>query len=616
MEVDLKFRSIWLLPIIALLGVFIGNLLASNQRDTRDQYYANQVDDLDIAFTETTNSYELATQIIFDEVINQPEILELYSGAYQADEAEQAQIRAELLALLQDDYENWQNLSLRQLHFHLPDNSSFLRFHRPDRFGDSLTDVRYSVRMTNAQQIPFVGFEEGRIFNGFRYVYPLFWEDEHIGSVETSVSFNALQQQLNELFPGGITFMLRRDVTLDKVFEDEQDNYLVSDISETYVYDREIVETYTDEEISWELIQDINAQINDEQIQTQLDRGERFAINVELAGKNYVVTFLPVNNVEGKQVAYILSYHEDDFIANSQSNFYVALIAIMLSIIGFGIFLFYRDRSHFALVDQRNQLVQKANELTQANESLNIARREAEAANQLKSQFLANMSHELRTPLNAMIGYSQLQLEGMVGEIPPKAKEFQERILLNAQDLLRLINDLLDISKIEAGRMDLVIKPFDVRSLIVEVTEQNRVLASKKNLEFNTIIDKNLPELIVGDEVRTKQVITNLVSNAIKFTEEGSINLRIEKASQNIWRIVVKDTGKGIPPHLHDVIFDEFRQAEPSAENTLGGTGLGLAITRRLIVMMGGTINLRSEIGKGSEFIVTLPISIEINVKE
>jgi PAS domain S-box-containing protein len=266
----------------------------------------------------------------------------------------------------------------------------------------------------------------------------------------------------------------------------------------------------------------------------------------------------------------------------------------------------------FDITDRRRaeEQVQRQNEaLVKANRELAVARRQAEAASKLKSQFLATMSHELRTPLNAIIGYTQLQLAGMVGEMTPEQQAYQERILVNAQHLLHLINEVLDLSKIEAGRLELAERPFSLRACLGEVMTQNKVLADNKGLAFTLEVDERLPETIIGDYGRVKQIVINLVSNAIKFTDQGSVTVRAELADANTWRIRVIDTGVGIPPHQQEVIFDEFLQAENGLDR--GGTGLGLAIVRKLVLTMRGNIRLSSEVGRGSTFTVTLPLITE-----
>jgi PAS domain S-box-containing protein len=258
------------------------------------------------------------------------------------------------------------------------------------------------------------------------------------------------------------------------------------------------------------------------------------------------------------------------------------------------------------------QQVQTQNEaLVKANEELLLARQQAEHATQLKSQFLATMSHELRTPLNAIIGYTEIQLAGMTGEMTQEQSDYQERILANAEHLLGLINDVLDLSKIEAGRMDLIQKPFALRAWLDDIVLQNRVLAESKSLQFDYDLDALLPEKVIADATRLKQVVINLLSNAIKFTDSGMVRLEILKNDRDTWKIVVTDTGIGIPAHAQETVFDEFRQVDGTSRRQHGGTGLGLAIVRKLVLMMGGNIRLKSEVGKGSTFTVILPLVVD-----
>ena len=248
--------------------------------------------------------------------------------------------------------------------------------------------------------------------------------------------------------------------------------------------------------------------------------------------------------------------------------------------------------------------------LTRANQELALARAKAEEANRLKSHFLATMSHELRTPMNAIIGYADLMLTGLTGELTEKQRDYVERLIANGERLLALINDILDLSKIEAGQFKLIRQPFEPASLLRSVAFQMETLAYKKGLTFRTYLDPELPPVLVGDAARLEQVLVNLVSNAIKFTESGSVEVEFKKTGDSQWSISVKDTGVGIPPHAMEYIFDEFRQVDGSSQRKHGGTGLGLAIVRKLAMMMGGTVRAQSEVGKGSTFTVHLPLVV------
>ncbi len=252
--------------------------------------------------------------------------------------------------------------------------------------------------------------------------------------------------------------------------------------------------------------------------------------------------------------------------------------------------------------------MQSQNEsLVKANRELAVARRNAEEGTRLKSEFLATMSHELRTPLNAIIGYTEIQLAGMTGDLNDEQRDYQMRTLVNAENLLRLINDVLDLAKIEARRISLSEKPFLLVDVIKSVIYQTKGLAESKELPLQYKIDPAMPETLVGDYVRIKQMLVNLVSNAIKFTDSGLIEIRVERESETNWVMHVSDTGVGIPAHAQEYIFDEFRQVDGTSQRRYGGTGLGLAIVRQLTTMMGGTIRLKSRVGEGSTFSITLP---------
>ena len=234
--------------------------------------------------------------------------------------------------------------------------------------------------------------------------------------------------------------------------------------------------------------------------------------------------------------------------------------------------------------------------------------RELAVANAHKDQFFANMSHELRTPLNGMLGFAELLSDGLYGTMPDKAVEVLELIQKDGKHLLGLINDVLDISKIDAGQLKLSLDDYSLQSIVDTVVASTGSLARAKALEIKTDIPPDLP-VGHGDGRRLTQVLLNIVGNAIKFTDEGSIEIRA-KAVNGHFNIAIKDTGPGIPAEDQARIFEEFQQVDNSSTRQKGGTGLGLSISRRLIQVHGGEIGLESTLGIGSTFNIVLPVRV------
>jgi GAF domain-containing protein len=235
--------------------------------------------------------------------------------------------------------------------------------------------------------------------------------------------------------------------------------------------------------------------------------------------------------------------------------------------------------------------------------------RQLEEASKHKSQFLANMSHELRTPLNAILGYTELILDNIYGEAPDKMRGVLERIQSNGKHLLGLINDVLDLSKIEAGQLTLALADYSMKELIQGVYVAVEPLATQKKLALKTELQPNLPAAR-GDDRRLAQVLLNLVGNAIKFTEAGEVTIEASLAD-GAFNIAVRDTGPGIAAADHGKIFEEFQQADSSSTRKKGGTGLGLAISKRIVEMHGGRIWVDSDLGRGSKFTFTVPVRVE-----
>jgi signal transduction histidine kinase len=233
--------------------------------------------------------------------------------------------------------------------------------------------------------------------------------------------------------------------------------------------------------------------------------------------------------------------------------------------------------------------------------------RELEVASRHKSQFLANMSHELRTPLNAILGYTELILDAIYGEAPEKMRTVLERVQTNGKHLLGLINDVLDLSKIEAGQLTLSLSDYSLANLVQGVYVAVEPLASQKKLALTTKIAPSLPAGH-GDERRLAQVLLNLVGNAIKFTDKGEVAIEASLADGS-FNVAVRDSGPGIAAADQVKIFEEFQQVDNTLTKQKGGTGLGLAISKRIVEMHGGHILVDSELGKGSTFTIRLPVN-------
>ena len=232
-----------------------------------------------------------------------------------------------------------------------------------------------------------------------------------------------------------------------------------------------------------------------------------------------------------------------------------------------------------------------------------------EIASRHKSQFLANMSHELRTPLNSVMGFSEMLADGLYGQLPEKAVTTLARIQANGKHLLGLINDVLDLSKIEAGQLQLSIDSYSPGQIVKAAAAAAEPLARAKNLALDIVIAESMP-LGRGDERRLTQVLLNLVGNAVKFTDQGSVEITAH-ANNGSFEFTVRDTGPGIAPEFRARIFEEFQQVDDSSTRKKGGTGLGLAISKRIVEMHGGMIGVESTVGVGSKFKVTIPVQAE-----
>ena len=267
--------------------------------------------------------------------------------------------------------------------------------------------------------------------------------------------------------------------------------------------------------------------------------------------------------------------------------------------------------------DEFGTLAERMNHMSQELHRFDVEQRRAATelgrlnqqlaqSSKAKSEFLANMSHELRTPMNAILGFNEMLQDGLYGEVPAALREPLADIQVNGRHLLRLINDVLDLSKIEAGRMELALGDYSVREVVDIVYTSLRSLAAEKGLDFVIDVPADLP-VAHGDNGRIIQCLMNLAGNAIKFTRQGKVEIGVERVgSELVYRVA--DTGIGIPKDELENVFKEFRQVDSTVTREFGGTGLGLSITRKFVEMHGGRVWVESEIGRGCTFFFALPL--------
>jgi PAS domain S-box-containing protein len=406
---------------------------------------------------------------------------------------------------------------------------------------------------------------------------------------------NELERQVQRVRLAEIDAKRERD-RLNLILENVADPILVTDDrSNIILMNKEAEQLFeADDSANWERAQTVQANdtkfttfISDFANSAPLARREQMKLHIPDSG-----TELPVEVVSGK----ILNRRGEP----------LAIVSVLHDLTQ----QVENERLYDELKTFSNELEERIRaataDLAEQNTRLQWQSRELEKANRLKSEFLASMSHELRTPINALIGYASLMLDRIYGDLTPRQEEGLNRIQGAAQHLLALINDILDLAKIEAGRMPLHLDDVKLGDIMTEISQQIEPLVKKKKLSFNVEMPND--DLVLHtDRTKVKQILLNLLSNAVKFTHQGGITVAISKDEADL-RFDVTDTGIGIRPDDLGSIWEDFRQVDQSRTREFGGTGLGLSITRKLVDALGGHVFAQSIFGKGSTFTVILPI--------
>ena len=584
--------------MVTILAIILVAFLIFEKNDRINVLKQNTIQEHSNQINSIINQYKKSNKFIFNSIINDEEILELQKNALNANETKrQDQYRKQLHKKLSKFYLHLKEYGIKQLHFHFKDNTSFLRFHKPSKYGDDLTSIRTSIVKVNKELKEVDGFEEGRIFNGYRFVYPLFYKKEHIGSVEISIGFNVINQISLNNYNKLQYMVLNKNIVEGKLFSGEKKNYDKSSINDTFFHEVNAFSNYQDgfkehkTSLTKEIFDDLNKKFNDS---FDLSYFLEYTSKVEffrIQNKYYYVSLLPIKNIKKQNIGYIISYQNSKFISDIYDEFYIKVFLVFLLFMMLMLYLHKREISKIEL--------EKLNKL--ANEQRDNAIKAAKA----KAEFLANMSHEIRTPLNGILGFVELLEETIEDKV---SKDYLKIINNSSHHLMGVIDDVLDFSKIESGKLNIDMCDFNSSKEFESIRNLFEAKSSQKDISLHLEIASNVPKYLISDPLRIKQIISNLLSNAIKFTDDGkNIYIEISYSEENL-TVCIRDEGVGIASDKLDHIFDAFNQEDNSTTRKYGGTGLGLSISLELVHLLGGELKVSSVQHEGSKFYFTIPV--------
>lgn len=699
-------------------------LTTTKSKDNQVKLILEQhIEDLENSYNVSQSHFQLFSNSIYSLIINKPQILKLvYKAKHSSGKLEQAELRTRLQYIMEPYFMDLNKAGVNIILFSFENNKVFLRVHKPNKYDDDLSQIRYSFKYVNDTKNALHGFEQGKVSHAFRNVLPLHYKGEYLGSVDVSFSSEILQENTTSLHGIDTHFIVNKSIFTTKIWESKkQVKYSQSIEHQDFLFSSTLSHPSFDQH-KIKLNRDLKDEIN-----TNIKHTNAFSLYHKGENVVKIITFFPIKNIQDKKtVAYLVSYSDSPYIANLLNRYKSINIIFFIGLVILAFVIYYNIKQRYNLQEKVKEEVAKnrkqdkiqlekfeiiQNKLNMSlmafgdnviasdsdtkgvityvsvalceisgysndeligqphsvlrhpdtekklfegmwhdlkqekiwrgeiknlkkdggfywvratispkyNEHKELigysAIRHDITPEKVKEEFLANMSHELRTPLNSIIGFSGILQEKLQdGE----NKELSKLVEASSKHLLTLINDILDLSKMNSAEFTIEPHEFNAYSEINNFSKRFDGL-SKKNLVCSSNVSENLNAIFLGDWLRLSQIVLNLISNSMKFTGIGG---RVTFDSEYVKGSIIfkiSDNGIGMSQETQDKIFKPFTQADGSTTRKYGGTGLGLSITQKLVEAMNGKMKLESELDVGTTFTITIPlkkISDDIDTKE
>lgn len=575
-------------PIIALITI-IAAVMAYWVVQNNQQIYINHKKEILKRFKSNYESvisgYEKAAYLFYDQVINSEDVMSTLRQLPDCYAEKKDKLRNELYNKLLHNYIKLKKLDFRQLHFHLPTGESFLRFNRPDQYGDNLFPVRYSVEKTNKTLKISKGFEDGRIFNGYRFVFPILEGKKHYGSVELSMSFLAISKSIKELENVYTNMLFKKQIIDQKVFDKEKNNYeICSDIPE-YVFDKSIIDD-SSENKSYKIFKEI---IKDKKNQISSILNLKYAnlIALQHKDKNYILVNIPTPNVKGNQIGNIQLLYENDELMTIK---YKLIPRIGILLVLYFIFII----SVIALIRRDKKLIQ-SRELVKKSE-VNLAE-----SGEIKNKLFEIITHDLRNHFNAVNGFMTL-LEKRLDFSDEKITKLYQGL----NDSVELTNNLMDNlfvwSRIQLDKIELKRSSFEASNWLSEELKRFDTIIKRKNITLTN--NTKGPVYFNADIDMIKYIHQNVLLNAIRYSDKGG-KIYIEILDHGkITTLSIKDEGKGMSSSEVSKIMNQENWSGSKLKNK---SGLGLLITRKLVDFHNGKYYIESAKSIGTTVKIEIP---------